>query len=289
MKHKWEIQNSIQLLAEDGHLPTFGEVTPELTYRCLCCDGQFTDARYAETGDGYACIICSNAEWKAEQNIAEPSSGAFALANDFAQLNAEDFQFFICRQGKKPWGLKSAYPQPQEMEFCDLRSEFNNPTVPEEIFQQISIETVENYRNCFFKAMYLDLPSTESLTDDSPEYRAIVAFKRLVALTKPETIPYSYVKKLGARRRWCWIIAATKEALPEETLLRNFFYFYCSEYGADYRSAIRLYRRLEPLETIMKISSSEDRWLDERDKNLRFLIKNSASKPAAADIASGVG
>jgi hypothetical protein len=31
MKHNWEIQNTIQLLAEDGHLPSLGKFTPELT------------------------------------------------------------------------------------------------------------------------------------------------------------------------------------------------------------------------------------------------------------------
>ena len=81
----------------------------------------------------------------------------------------------------------------------------------------------------------------------------------------------------------------TKEALPEETLLRNFFYYHCFENGAHYPSAIRLYRRLEPMETLMKLCFSEDQWLDERDKNLRFLVKNPLSEPAAADIASGVG
>ncbi len=77
------------------------------------------------------------------------------------------------------------------------------------------------------------------------------------------------------------------KTLFEETLSRNFFYYCCMKKGADYRLVIRLYRRLEPLEILMKICFGEEHWLDERDKNVRFLIKNPVSKPAA-DIVSGL-
>ena len=289
MKYNPRIKNLKPFLNANGQLASFRKITPELKYRCVCCEGQFTDAQYTQSSGDYTCLICREAEWKAEQNITEPAPDSPSPAINIAQLNAEDFQFVIFRQDGKPWSLKSAFPNPQKMEFCDLHSLFNNPVTPKKIFQQVCRNTEEIYRQCFFQSLHSDLPATKSKTDDSPEHRAIVAFKRLVAGTQPGTIDPSYVKKLDVSRRWLWIGAVTKEALPEETLLRNFFYYHCFENGADYPSAIRLYRRLEPMETLMKLCLSKDKWLDERDKNLRFLGKNPLSKPAAPDIASGVG
>jgi len=202
---------------------SFIDWLPEIQYQCPNCEGLFADQYHDEAEGEVKCPACI-------ELASDPPSPSINIA----QLNAEDFQFFIFRYGGKPLSLNCAYLRPQKMEFSDLHALFKKPVTPKKIFQQVCRKTEEIYLECFFQSLRSDLQSTKSNPNDSPEHRAIVAFKRLVAGTQPGTIDPSYVKRLDLRGRWLWIGAITKEALPEETLLSNFFYYHCVENGADY-------------------------------------------------------
>lgn len=236
-----------------------------------------SDRLYREISGGYICLTCSDAAYKAEQNPDCQEDPVLAtLAVYMRQLSPEDFRFFMYSNSSVQFRNESSPIFYTQRCFEELYPFLPSQTAADQVFQRIRDQQARDYKVYSLKMLNL-APLIETARDSLRAIKAVRMFKRFVDCLNPESV-CSTVRKRCIDGRWIWVHGNLKEAIPEEVLLRGFFYFLCRRHGADYRSAIQFYRRLEPLETLMKICFSKDEWYEEREKSLLYLLNNSNPK-----------
>lgn len=277
MKYNPRIKNLKPFLNADGQLFSFNKTKTEKKYQCLHCLGQMSDTLYREISGGDICLTCSDAAYKAEQNPdCQDAAVTATLAVYMRQLSQEDFCFVVYSNSSVQFRSESSPIFYTERCFEELYPFLPSQSATDQVFQRIRDQQARDYKIYSYKMLNL-VPLRETASDSLRTINAVRMFKRFVDYLNPESV-YSTVRKRCIDGRWIWVRGTLNKAIPEEVLLRGFFYFLCRQHGADYRSAIQFYRRLEPLETLMKICFSKDKWYAEREKSLLYLLNNPKPK-----------
>jgi len=290
MKYNPKIKNLKPFLNADGQLFSFNNTKPKKKYQCLHCLGQMSDTLYREISGGYICLTCSDAADKAAQNPDCQDAVAATLAIYTRQLSQEDFCFLMYSNSSVRFRRESSSIYTERC-FKELYPVLPSQTAADQFFQRIRDQQTLDYKVHSIKLLNLAprrvpkllhlVPRRATDSDSSRAIKAVTRFKQFVDYLNPESV-CSTVRKRCIDGRWIWVRATLREAIPEEVLLRGFFYFLCRRDGADYRSAIQFYRRLEPHEMMMKICCSKDEWDEEREKNLLFLLNNPNPKSSVS-------